>query len=245
MVDCERLEYLGANISIYINKEHRFGTDAFLLADFAAPKNRESVCDLCTGCGIIPFLWFREEQVPKKCFGVEINNEAFGMAQRSVEYNSLTDKMTFINADLKEKLPIEAGSLDLVTCNPPYFKQNSGESSKINSRGTARHELMCTAEDVIKCAAKLLKFSGRLCICQKPDRLTDIICLMRENKIEPKRIRFIHKNTNSAPWLFLIEGKRGGKSGLIIEEPFYLENENGEYSERMLKIYKLYGGKRP
>lgn len=244
MVDCERLEYLGENISVYINKEHRFGTDAFLLADFASPKKKDTACDLGTGCGIIPFLWFRDG-VPARCFGVEINKDAADMAKRSAEYNGLEDRLTFINSDLRDKLPVEAGSLDLVTCNPPYFKQNSGESSKIDSRGNARHELMCTSEDVIKCAARLLKFSGRLCICQRPDRLADIVCLMRENKIEPKRLRFIHKDVNSAPWLFLIEGKRGGKSGLIIEEPFYLEKENGEYSERMLKIYKLYGGKRP
>ena len=239
MVTEERAEYLGGGISIYINPDHRFGTDALLLADFASPTKRDFACDLGTGCGIIPFLWARENK-PEHCYGVEIDPDACKMAGRSVEQCNLEGRISIINADLREVLPIANGSLSLVTCNPPYFTNGSGEHSANHVRGRARHELSCDINDVAKCASKLLKFSGRLCVCQRPDRLVDTISAMKNVGIEPKRIRIVSKRVDSQPWLILVEGKKGAKSGMVIEPLFNIQNNDGEYSEKMRKIYKMY-----
>ncbi|MDE6539918.1 MAG: methyltransferase, partial [Ruminococcus sp.] len=142
-----------------------------------------------------------------------------------------------ICADMKElweNAPF--GRLDLVTCNPPYKAVNAGFESAITAQKIARHEIMCNIDDVCRCAGKLLKFGGRLCICNRPERLADVICAMRNNGIEPKRIRFVSKNPESAPWLFLIEGKKGSKPFMQIEPQLYIRNENG-FSDELQRIY--------
>ena len=138
---------------------------------------------------------------------------------------------------LKEKLPF--GSFDVVTCNPPYKKANHGILSESSSDIIARHETMCSIEDVCKAAAKLLQFGGRLCICQRPERLLDVMEAMRKEKIEPKRVRFVQKRGDTAPWLFLVEGRKGGNRFLKVEQPLIIQDENGDFSTELKKIYRL------
>ena len=228
-------ERLTDNIEICVTAEHRFGTDAFLLADFANPRKKDLVCDLGTGCGIIPLLMSRSLP-PKKIFAVDIQQQAIEQLKLSLDRSKLTS-IEPVLADLKElwhEAPL--GMFDVVTCNPPYKASDSGIQSEMTAQRIARHEILCDINDVCRAAAKLLKFSGKLCICNRPERLCDVIMAMKANDIEPKQIRFVSKTPKDAPWLFLIEGKKGGKPFLKVLPQFYIQGENG-FSDELMKIY--------
>ncbi len=228
-----RFEPLGEKLKICVSDEHSFGTDAFLLSSFANPKRNDVVYDLGTGCGIIPILWFRNVP-PKKIFAVDIQKKAIEQLEITLKENGFSDKVFPICADLKGFKPIEQA--DLVVCNPPYKAAGAGIVSELSAEQIARHETLCDIYDVTKTAAKLLKFGGRLCICQRPERLCDVIDAMKKSDIEPKRLRFVHKDSASAPWLFLIEGKKGSKPFLTVEKPFVM-TDGGKYSEEAKKLY--------
>ena len=234
-----KLEPLGKGIFINVSKNHTFGTDAVLLSDFASSKKVKKHCDLGSGCGIISMLLLRDE-VAAESFGVEISEEAVCLAQKTAEQYA-QDKFFPKNADLtalKGVLPF--GEFDLVTCNPPYKASGAGIISTGEKDIVARHETLCTLEDVISAGSSLLRSSGRLCICQRPERLTDIIDLMRKYKVEPKRLRTVSKKAGEEPWLVLVEGMRDAKSGLRIMPPLFVYSCDGEYSQEMLKIYGPY-----
>lgn len=235
------IEELGGNISCCRSVSHNFGTDAFLLSGFARPKQNDAACDLCTGCGIIPLLWMRGEKIPKNVVAVDIQRDAIALLERSVKLSGLAERLVPLQADLRDlkgKLPF--GAFDLVTCNPPYKAVGTGILSSSKSERIARHETMCTMEDCCAAAEKLLKYGGRFCVCQLPERLVDVFALMRAHKIEPKRMRFVQKDAFSAPWLVLVEGRRGAKPFLKAEPPLFLF-ENGATSPEMRDIYGLYG----
>lgn len=228
-------EKLSDKISICISEEHRFGTDAFLLADFAQPRHKDLVCDLCTGSGIIALLMQKNFQ-PKSIVAVDIQKKAIKQLKMSIEKSEI-DNIIPVCADLKEKWDgFPECSLDVVTCNPPYKINNTGAKNNLDAVTIARHEVLCDINDVCKSAYKMLKFGGRLCICNRPERLCDVIVAMKNNSLEPKRIRFVSKTPETAPWLFLIEGKKGAKPYLKVEKQFYVQGKNG-FSEELLKIY--------
>ena len=232
-------EPLGKGFFINVSKNHTFGTDAVLLADFAAQKKVKTHVDLGTGCGIIPLLLLRDE-ITASSVGVEISDEAVELAKRSAEEYA-PDTLTILHSDLNElkgKLPF--GTFELVTCNPPYKASGAGIVSAGDRDIVARHETMCTLEDVIRVGSSLLRSLGSLCICQRPERLSDIFCLMREYKVEPKRLRTVCKKVGEEPWLVMVEGKRDSKSGMRIMPTLFVYDENGNYSEEMLKIYGPY-----
>ncbi len=239
--DGERLEPLGRGIQVIVSDEHKFWTDTVLLADFSKPKRKDIACELGSGCGAIPLIWSRED-APKSVAAVEIQENACSMLRRSIEINHLNERITVINADLRElDGKVTMSSFDLVVCNPPYKAAGTGIVNPLESQKIARHELSCTTDDIMKTASKLLKYSGRLCMCQRPERLSDIITSMRKYEIEPKRLRFVQQRPDKAPKLFLIEGRRGGKSGGLIVEPVLLiEKEGGAFSDEMIKIYGAY-----
>ncbi len=237
----EKSEPLGNGIRIITSKEHGFWTDTILLADFSSPKKNERACDLGTGCGAIPLIWSRDIKY-RSVAAVEIQPEACDMALRSVKYNGLEDKISVINADLRElKGRLEFSSYDLVVCNPPYKAAGCGIVSESGSKKIARHEACCTVGDIAEAAAGLLNFSGKLCMCQRPERLSDVITEMRRFGIEPKRLRFVQQRMSKPPKLFLIEGRRGGRpNGLIVEPTLFIESEGGGFSDEMIKIYGAY-----
>jgi tRNA1(Val) A37 N6-methylase TrmN6 len=230
------IEKLDENIKINVTKEHRFGTDAFLLADFAKPRHKDSVCDLGTGCGIIPFV-LEKRFSPKFIYGVDIQTLAIEQFTKSISDSNLQEKVFPILSDLKN-LPKELLEIDfdVVTCNPPYKLVGTGILSGTIAEQIARHEVKCTIQDICNTASKLLKFGGKLCLCQRPERLVDTINAMQNSGIEPKRLRFVAKEKNSSPWLFLIEGKKGAKPFLNVEPTFFVQ-ENSQISEELLKIY--------
>ncbi|MCI9408311.1 MAG: methyltransferase [Oscillospiraceae bacterium] len=232
-------EKLRNEVEICVSDEHKFGTDAFLLADFAAPRHKDMVCDLGTGCGIIPLL-MQISFAPKIIYCVDIQKQAIEQLNISVERNKL-ENIVPVCADLKtlwQGAPI--GQLDVVTCNPPYKSDGAGLQSLSEAQRIARHEILCNISDVCRAAERLLKFGGRFCICNRPERLADVVSAMKDNNIEPKSLRFVSKTPADPPWLFLIEGKKGGKPFMKVLPQLYINGSEG-FSEELLQIYG--GGK--
>ncbi len=225
----EKFDLFGYDI--YVSEDHRFGTDAVLLARFANPSPKDTVCDLCTGCGIIPMLFAAWGKPPAFTYGVEIQKEAFELFSDSVKDNGLTEKILPVKADLTkddELLQVPREKMDMVTVNPPYFKVKAGLERLSPAQAMARHELLCDLEQVIRAASLLLKYGGSLKICHIPERLTDIMCLMRKYGIEPKVLQPAHNKATEKPYLVLLSGRKGGKSGLVIEKPVIVEDVNRE-----------------
>ena len=215
----------------------RFGVDAVLLSDFANIKNKHRVVDLCTGTGIIPFLAYGKYN-PKEVIGLEIQDDMVEMANRSSELNDITDIVKFVHGDLKDKKLIDSlGKFDVVTVNPPYKLNNAGIVNPNDKLAIARHEVICTLEDVIIASRRLLKDNGRMFIVHRPERLADIFGIMRKYKIEPKRVRMVQPNTKKAPNIVLVEGQRDGGAFLKWEETLYVYDDNGNYSEEIDRIY--------
>ena len=235
-----RKEYLGSGVSVIVSDEHGFGTDAVLLADFTSPKRKEVACDFGTGCGIIPMLWYRNG-CAKQIWGVELQKQGYDQACESVRLSSAEEKVTVINHDLRDiKSVFEHATMDVVSMNPPYKAADSGIKSASVAELIARHEVECKLSDVTAAAAHLLNFGGRLCMCNRPERLSDTIVAMKEAGIEPKRLRFVVKRPDTRPWLFLIEGKKGSKPYLNVEPMLVMYDENGELSEEVINIYGEY-----
>ena len=215
----------------------RFGVDAVLLSHFANIKSKHRVIDLCTGTGIVPFLAYGK-YAPKEVIGLEIQEDMVEMANRSSALNDITDVVKFVHGDLKDKALLDSlGKFDVLTVNPPYKLNNAGIVNPNDKLAIARHEVMCTLEDVIIAARRLLKDNGRMFIVHRPERLADIFVLMRKHKIEPKRVRMVQPNTKKAPNIVLVEGQRDGGAFLKWEETLYVYDDNGNYSEEIDRIY--------
>ena len=230
-------EALRNEIEICVSDEHKFGTDAFLLADFASPRHKDKVCDLGTGCGIVAVL-MQISFAPETIYGVDIQSQAINQLKITVEKNSL-DNIIPVCADLKvlwKDAPV--GSLDVVTCNPPYKAASAGIESLSEAQRIARHEITCDINDVCRAANRLLKYGGLLKMCNRPERLADVICAMRSNKIEPKSVTFVFNDIAAKPWLFLISGKKGANPGMTVEKPLVLINEDKSYTEEYFRIYE-------
>ena len=226
------MEKLTDNIFVCASSEHRFGTDAFLLTYFSNYRMKDKVCDLGTGCGIIPMI-MQKKNPPQITYAVDIQESAIEQLKKGIEASTVKNIIPVL-ADLKvlwDNAP--KGQLDLVICNPPYKATNAGIESSITAQKISRHEIMCNIDDVCRSASKLLKFGGRLCMCNRPERLADVITAMKSNDIEPKRIRFVANNPEQSPWLFLIEGKKGSKPFLKIEPPLYMK------SNELKEIYQI------
>lgn len=230
-------ESLREDLSLLVSKEHTFGTDAFLLARFAEAKARDRAADFGTGCGIIPFLWHRDYSLPSPCYAIDIQTQAVEQCRQSVIRAGLEKQLIPLLADIRTLDAIEPASLTLITCNPPYKKNGGGILSREHSDQIARHETMCTLEDICKAASRLLRFGGRLCLCQRPERLCDIFAAMRDNGVEPKRMQLVHRDAYSAPWLVLVEGRRGGKPFLKSEPPF-LMMQDGAPAKAAQALYR-------
>ncbi len=240
LLENETLEDLQAGGLKIIQKKDgfRFGADAVLLADFAKEAPSQKTLDLCCGSGIIPILLSYKTKTPQ-IFGIEIQPEIYETAMRSVEINGLSDRLKLTCGDLKNAAQIYGKRcFDVITCNPPYMPVGSAVTNFSDTKLIARHEIMCTLEDVIAAAAQLLKHKGRLMLVHKPTRLADIICLMRKYEIEPKRIRFVHKDPGSEPSLVLADGAYKGGKELRIAPPLYLYGADGSETEELKRIYE-------
>ncbi len=239
LFEYERLEPLGNDMKIVVSDDHTFGTDAVLLASFANIKRKDRALDMGAGCGIIPLVWLKGET--NSVTAVEIQKKACVQLEKSIKLNSLEKRLTVINADIRDlKGILPFGEFDLVTMNPPYKPVGTGIESMSEADKIARHETMCTVDDACKAASLLLRFGGRFCMCHRPERLCDIIVSMRESKLEAKRIRFVVEKEGRAPWLVLVEGRRGGKSTVSIEKNLVMKNADGSVTDELRDIFGDY-----
>ncbi len=235
----ERLEPLGNKMHIVVSDSHTFGTDAILLSNFASIKRKDIACDMGTGCGIIPLVWCKGET--NRIFALDIQPKAIEQLNKSIEVNSLNGRIIPVNCDLRSlKGVLEQGNFDLVTMNPPYKPVGTGIESVAEAERIARHEVMCTIDDAVVAASKLLKYGGRFCMCHRPERLCDIIVSMRKNGIEVKKLRFVVQEEGKAPWLVLVEGKRGGKSGVTVMNNLVMKNKDGSNTDEFRGMFGDY-----
>ena len=236
----ERIDDLQRNNYRIIQDPERFcfGMDAVLLSGFAKAKEGDHVIDLGTGTGIIPILMEAKTKA-SNLVGLEIQPESADMAQRSVELNHLEKKIRIVTGDIREASSIfGAATFDVVTSNPPYMTEHHGITNEKSPKAIARHELLCTLEDVICQAAKLLRPGGSLYMVHRPFRLVDIMVLMREYHLEPKRMKLVYPYIDKDPNMVLIEGLRGGRPRMTVEKPLIVYKEPGVYTD---EIYEIYG----
>ena len=236
----ERLDDLRRNGYRIIQDPEKFcfGMDAVLLSGFADAPEGGRVLDLGTGTGIIPILMAAKTSA-RELIGLEIQETSAEMANRSVILNDLETRVKIVQGDIKEADQIfEAASFDVVTSNPPYMKGSHGLQNPDAPKAIARHEIMCDLEDVIRTAARLLKSGGKFYMVHRPFRLTEIMVLMHQYKVEPKRMRLVYPFVDKEPSMVLIEGARGGKSRITVESPLIIYEEQGKYTR---EIYDIYG----
>lgn len=216
-----------------------FGMDAVLLANFAKVKSGEEVLDLGTGTGIIPILLTAKTE-GRRFVGLEIQEESADMARRSVLHNHLEDKVEIVTGDIKEAADIFGPvSFDVITTNPPYMIGQHGIANPSDAKAIARHEVLCTLDDILRESARVLKPGGKFCMVHRPFRLAEIMSKMVELGLEPKRMRMVHPYIDKEPNMVLIEGVRGGNSRITVERPLIVYKEQGVYSDELLGEYGL------
>ena len=220
-------EQLSKKYGVYIGKPHGFTTDTLLLAEFSKPKKHEICADFGTGSGTIPIMW-QCISPPKHAYGIEIQKEAAEQAEESVKRNGLSEQIEILNRDLREyKKILPHQHLDIIACNPPYKAQGAGIVNEAEEKRTARHEDALTPQDIAKAAAYMLKHGGRICLCQRPERLLDFMTIFKSFSLEPKRLQLVQQDESHAPSLFLLECKRGGKPGMSIEPALMISKWKG------------------
>lgn len=213
-----------------------FSMDAVLLARFVTLPPRGRIVDLCTGNGIIPLLLTTRTEA--EIIGVEIQERLCDMARRSVALNGLEARVSILCRDLRtctEVLPV--GVFDVVTANPPYLPRDGADLSANPHQAAARHELFCTLEDVVRVASRLVKSGGRVAFVYRPARLVELLALMRQHRVEPKRIRFVHPYADRPANLVLVEGIRDGGVELRVLPPLVVYRTEGTYTDEVLRIY--------
>lgn len=215
-----------------------FGIDAVFLANYVRVKPNARVLDLGTGTGIIPLLLAGKTDA-REIVGLEIQEESADMASRSVAYNALENRIKIVHGDIKRAAELfSAASFQTITCNPPYMVKQEALENPYAPKNIARHEILCTFEDVAKATAYLVQPGGSLYLVHKPFRLAEIIYTLKKYKLEPKRMRLIHPYVNKEPSLVLIEAVRGGGVNLRVEPPVIIYQEAGVYTEEVGRMYR-------
>jgi tRNA1(Val) A37 N6-methylase TrmN6 len=226
------IETLARGTKVCINSTHRFGTDAFLLSDFCGLKYAQTALDIGSGCGIIPLRW-KDRGHKGMAVALEIDADGTALTNESIKLNGF-DNMLAVNHDIRSwETDMQ---FDVITCNPPYF--TAGKPKDDEKKASFRHQLTLTDNDVAAAAYRLLKDNGKLCICQRPSQLAAVIYAMKSNRIEPKVIRFVRQRKDSPhPWLVLVDGRKNGGVSLTVMPDLIMENDQGGFSEEVLKIY--------
>lgn len=216
-----------------------FGMDAVLLSSFAKVKTGERALDLGTGTGILPIL-LEAKNKGDSYTGLEIQEESADMARRSVQYNHLEDKVRIFTGDIREAAALfGAASFHVITVNPPYMIGDHGLKNENEAKYIARHEVLCTLEDVLRESGKLLGNKGRFYMVHRPFRLAEILSGMSRHRIEPKRMRLVHPYIDKEPNMVLLEGVKGAHPRMTVEPPLVVYNKDGTYTEELLELYGL------
>ena len=231
------LEFEGLKIIQY-STWFCFGIDAVLLSDFAKNlKKNGKVVDIGTGTGIISILLSKKSNA-EKIYGIEIQKDVANMALRSVKLNNLEEKIEIINRNVKDIFEvIYPNTIDAIVTNPPYMKIGNGAINEEKKKLISRHEVECTLEDIIKVSYKLLKSKGEFYMIHRAERIVDIMYYLRRYKLEPKILRFVHSKTEKEPNLVLIKAVKNAGKHLKIEKPLIIYNNDGTYTDEILKIY--------
>ena len=220
-------------------KKFCFGMDAVLLSGFTRVKKGETALDMGTGTGIIPILLSQRTE-GKHFTGLEIQAECAEMADRSVKYNCLEDRIQIVEGDIKEAAGIfGAASFDVVTCNPPYMIGQHGLTNPHLPKAIARHEILCTFDDVASQAARVLKDRGRFYLVHRPFRLVELMAALTKYKLEPKRMQLVYPYIDKEPNMVLIEACKGGNSRIQIERPLVVYEKLGVYTKDILELYQM------
>ena len=216
-----------------------FGMDAVLLSAFARVKTGECVLDLGTGTGILPILLAGKTN-GKHFTGLEIQPESAEMANRSVLHNELQERVSIVEGDIKEASSIfGVDSFDVVTTNPPYMIGGHGLANPESAKAIARHEVLCTLDDILRESARVLKTNGKFFMVHRPFRLAEILNGMSQVGIEPKRMRLVYPHIDKEPNMVLVEGIRGAKPRMTVEPPLIVYEKDGSYTEELLKCYGM------
>ena len=216
-----------------------FSLDSVLLPNFVTlSKNTTKILDI--GCGNAPIPLILSTKTKATIIGVEIQKDVYDLALKSIEMNNLEEQIKIINDDINNLYDyFETESFDTIVCNPPYFKvATTPNLNAIEYKTIARHEIKLNLEQIINISKKVLKNNGNIAMVHRPERLSDIITIMRKNNIEPKRIRFVYPKENKDANILLIEGVKNGRPGLKILPPLYSHNDSGEYSEQIKKYFE-------
>lgn len=236
----ERLDDLQlSGLSIIQNPEKFcFGMDAVLLSGFVRARRGDLLLDLGTGTGILPLLLSAKTECAHLT-GLEIQEESADMARRSVALNHLEERISIITGDLKEAGSLFApASFDCITCNPPYMIGEHGIANPDAPKAIARHEILCTFEDVAAAAAKLLRTGGKFFLVHRPFRMAEIMVTLARHKLEPKRMRLVHPYVDKEPNMVLIEAVRGGNSRMTVEAPLIIFEEPGKYTREIREKFR-------
>ncbi|RCV94090.1 SAM-dependent methyltransferase [Staphylococcus pseudintermedius] len=234
----ERLDYLiREDLRIIQNDAvFSFSTDALLLGHFTEVRKRDRILDMCAGNGVIPLLL--SDKGNNVITGVEIQPQLVNIAVRSVQYNHLEDRITMVEMDINALIQAYSpAQFDLITCNPPYFKANQTNQHQLEAHKIARHEIYCTLDDCLRVSNHLLKEGGRVVMVHRAERMLDLFESMRHYRIEPKRLHMIFSKPGKAAQTIVVEGRKGGRQGLDIAPPFYIYDEQGDYTPEMKEIY--------
>ena len=236
----ERVDDLQNGCYVIQDKEKFcFGMDAVLLSGFTKVKEGEKVLDMCTGTGIIPILLSAKTK-GKHFTGIEIQEECAQMADRSVKYNGLEDRIQIIQGDIKEAVNIfGAASFHVVTCNPPYMIGAHGLTNPHMTKAIARHEILCTLEDVVSQTARVLGDRGRFYMVHRPFRLAEIMNVLTRYKLEPKRMQLVYPYIDKEPNMVLIEAVKGGNPRITVERPLIVYEKPGIYTKSILELYGM------
>lgn len=234
-------EPLAPGCQVLVTREHCFSTDTLLLAAFSQPRRGERCADLGTGCGTIPLLW-RARGEPGPILAVELQPQAAEQARRSVERSGYEQHIQVVEGDVRDyKALLPCQGLDRVACNPPYTLPGAGAASPDPQRRAARQGDCFSLEDLAQAARYSLKHRGRLCLCLPVRRLAEALALFPRWDLEPKLLRLVQQRRDKAPYLFLLECRRGGRPGGLEAAPtLLLEEDTGGPTRELLEVYGSY-----
>lgn len=225
------------DLKIYQNSNFfSFSLDSIILANYTNIRLRDkNIVDFCTGNGVVPIILTRRTK--NNIVGVEIQEKLADLANKSIEYNKLTDRIIIYNEDVKEFSKKHLNEFDLVLCNPPYFKiEEKSTLNELYEKKIARHEVLFNLDDLCDCSKKVLKDNGKLCIVHRTDRLMEILETLRKYNLEPKRVRFVYENISKESTLVLVEAQKCGSVGLKVESPIILYNLDGTLTDEYKSI---------
>ncbi len=235
-----KYECISSGVYAAVSDKHTFGTDSILLADFAHPLKKDIVLDMGTGCGILPLIWLKLK-LENPIYCIDIQETAVEQVISGIKRSNAEGKIIAECVDLRSMdNNFKTQSFSLITMNPPYKAALSGKMPQENEKKIAKQELMCNMEDVAAAASKFLKQGGRFCMCNRPERLVDVIYVLKKHNLEPKRLRFVSDRPGLPPFLFLLESKKCAKPFLNVSSELFIKDTDGSITEEVRNIYGDY-----